>query len=233
MTPSTVDPAPQLATGPAAPLHQLLESAVTDADFTAKVAVGDDGSSLAVTVYSSRAPWVTTTPEAASAWLAEAGVDASATLNEGFYVVIVLSTAVAVRQFIAAVLTSWITVHTIAARLIDLVEARGVLIEAAIDTGRIRAELPDSCLGSSVRFAELLGAPGVGDGLALQEPDGRRHLAERLQWLVTGVVGSAARTTAEPGCAHEQERLTLDLTLDQATLLVQRLERQGAKEAGA
>ncbi|MFJ6709331.1 MULTISPECIES: hypothetical protein [unclassified Streptomyces] len=230
MNPLSAAPADQLAPGPAAPLQQLLESAAKDADFAAQVAVSDDGTSLAVTVFSSRTPWVTT-PESASSWLTEAGIDATATFNDSFCIVVVLDTDAAVHRFIAAVLHPWIAVHSVAAELIDVLEARGVLIEAAIDTDRIRAELPDRSLGSSVRLAALLGATGISDGLALHEPDGMLRLAERIQWLITGVVGSTTRVTVEPGCAHEQEQLRLGLTLAQARLLTRRLARQQTEEA--
>jgi hypothetical protein len=216
VSPSSPDAAP------AAPLRQLLHDALEDAHFVGHVEAAGDGSALKAILYSHRAPF--TESLEANDWLSKAGVFATATLNEGHYVVITLPTAASVHQLITSLLTPWITAHTVAKQLVDLLETRGVISDVAVGTSSLALCLCDDELGSVVRLAGMLGAPGIDSGLVLLRKRGMRRLTERIQWLITGVVGSAARAVTEPGCAHQQDSLTLHLTIDQARRLVGRLE---------
>ncbi len=114
MSPSSPDAAPS------APLRQLLHDALEDAHFVGHVEAADDGRALKATLYSHRAPF--TDSLEANDWLSKAGVFATAALNEGHYVVITLPTAASVHQLIISLLTPWITAHTVAKQMVDLLE---------------------------------------------------------------------------------------------------------------
>ncbi|MEU4659494.1 hypothetical protein AB0G32_37125 [Streptomyces sp. NPDC023723] len=87
----------------------------------------------------------------------------------------------------------------------------------------MKVTLADDDLSAAVRFAARLGAAGIDAGLAINRPRGMRRLTERLQWLVTGTVGTTVHADATPGCTHAPDLITLHLTIDQAQSLAQRL----------
>ncbi|UFQ99786.1 hypothetical protein KBP30_00375 [Streptomyces sp. Go40/10] len=219
----TISPDDAAPPRPAAPLHATLTSALEEARFEAQVSPGADDSALDLTVYSSKAPWQETTPEAASAWLAENGLAAEVSLNDGYCIVITLYTARAVEKFIAVALDPWMRAHTTATQLADVLDAHGLTFDVDVSAHFIEVALADANLHSAVKVAALLSAPGIADGLNVHRPRGVRRLADRVRWLLTGVVGSEVDITADPGCAHVQEHLTLRATIDQARRLTQRL----------
>ncbi|MFD4574989.1 hypothetical protein ACFWNK_03890 [Streptomyces sp. NPDC058417] len=212
------EPDPTTAGGAAALLHHL-EGALHDAGFTATLRTHE--TALKLTLYSNRCPY-TGTAEAATEWLHETGVDATAALDEDTYqVVLTLRTVDSVRTLIATLLQPWIEAHSVAQQLDDVLSDHG--LDSVID---VRAAYLDLRLAadefcSAVALARLLGAPAV-------EPDfrrrrGVRRFTEQLQWLLVGAVGSPVLIEAEPGCAHEVDQLTVKLRLDQAPRLTQRL----------
>ncbi|MEU5083029.1 MULTISPECIES: hypothetical protein [Streptomyces] len=222
MNTASADPAGTVPPQPAAPLLTVLSDALDEARFVAE-AVPTTDDALTVTVYSSKAPWKETTPESANDWLDRNEIAATASLNDGDYVVITLSTAEAVSRFIAVALGPWLRVHTTAAQLADALEAHGLPHEVAVSAHVIELILPDEGLSSTVQLAALLGAPRLADGLNLRRARGMHRLAERIQWLLTGVAGSDVDVIAEPGCAHAEDRLTIGSTVDQARLLTRRI----------
>ncbi|MFJ4322274.1 hypothetical protein ACIP3A_04010 [Streptomyces tricolor] len=94
---------------------------------------------------------------------------------------------------------------------------------AAAGPDVITLRLEGDRLASAVRAAELLGAPDIALDLELGRLRGQYRLAERIEYLVTGITGSPLNAVAEPGCAHADENLTLYLSVDQADRLLQRL----------
>ncbi|CAL9412441.1 hypothetical protein [Streptomyces sp. enrichment culture] len=227
MTPSGNHPAPPATFPPAIEAKEHLDDALAQAHFAARVDAGDDGKSLHLTVFSQA---FDRTVEAATTWLAEAGVDGTATLDEALNLVITLPTAAAVDQLATTLLEPRIRAHTAADDLAELLSCAGLghhislLGTHAVEVTLADDDLADDDLGAAVRrFAALLGASSIDDGLTLNRHRGVRRLAERLEWLVTGAVGSAVRTETTPGCAHAPNRIALQLTIDQARHLTQRL----------
>ncbi|MGW3974643.1 hypothetical protein ACWEFD_35860 [Streptomyces ardesiacus] len=215
---------PQQATmGSAAAVKQQLEDALKEADFLAQIDTAHDGASLHVTMYSSKCRFADSV-EDATEWLHQAGIDATAALStDAFRVVLTLTSTDSVRKFIAALLQPWIIARTTAANLNDVLTDHG--LDGTIDVGRtsLALRLSDDELETAVLLARLLGAPDIGTDLPRHRPRGIRRLTERVRWLITGVVGSPVSTEIEHGCAHEADRLTIELTLEQARRLTQRL----------
>ncbi|WP_333743029.1 hypothetical protein [Streptomyces ardesiacus] len=219
--PSTVsEPA---TVGRAAAVKQQLEDALAEADFLAPVETADDGASLHIALYSSKCPFADSVEEATK-WLHQAGIDATAALDAEFSrVVLTLPSAESVRMFIAALLQPWITARTTAVALADVLADHGLHSTIDVGTTSLSLVLADDELESSVLLARLLGAPDIGTDLPRHRRRGIRRLTERIQWLITGVVGSPVSTEVEHGCVHEADRLTIELTLEQARRLTQRL----------
>ncbi|GGZ73491.1 hypothetical protein ACFOOM_00745 [Streptomyces echinoruber] len=209
---------------PAVLRRQVLDDALEKARFAARVDAGDDGAALKVTVLSSKAPFDRTVGDA-TAWLAGAGIEGTAALNDVYDIVLTLRTAASVDRCIAVLLDPYIGAHTAAAHLDDCLKGHGLTGEITVLETHVELALPDDELGSAVTLAALLGAPGIGDDLVLTRRRGLRRLAERLRWLLTGAVGSVVPVTAEPGCAHAPERVTVHLTIGQAHRLAQCLAR--------
>ncbi|MBT2412067.1 hypothetical protein J7I94_16070 [Streptomyces sp. ISL-12] len=226
MTPRT-QPTPPQAPQPAAALEQHLEEALCHAHFAARVDLADNGAALQLTMLSSLTPFDRTV-EAATAWLSSVGINGTAAFNEAYDIVLTLDTAAAVRQFVAVLLEPRIRAHTAADDLAELLSAHGLLHRVRLQgTSAMEVTLADDDLSAAVRFAAGLGAVGIDAGLMLNRPRGMRRLAERLQWLVTGAVGSAVHAAATPGCSHSPDLVTLHLTVDQAQSLAQRLRPVG------
>ncbi|MGQ5596856.1 hypothetical protein ACUJ8N_07685 [Streptomyces sp. ESR1.13] len=218
--PTVSEPA---SVGRAAAVKQELEDALAEADFLAPVETADDGASLHIALYSSKCPFADSVEEATK-WLHQAGIDATAALDaESFRVVLTLPSAESVRMFIAALLQPWITARATAAALADVLADHG--LDSAIDLGTtsLSLVLTDDELDSTALLAHLLGAPDIGADLPRHRPRGIRRLTERIRWLITGVVGAPVSTEVEHGCVHEADRLTIELTLEQARRLTQRL----------
>ncbi|MFK0120139.1 hypothetical protein [Streptomyces sp. NPDC090994] len=219
--------APPTAPQPAAALEQHLEGALHRAHFAARANLAADGAALQLTMLSSQTPFDRTI-EAATTWLSSAGIDGTATFNEAYDIVLTLPTATAIHRLVAVLLEPRIRAHTTADNLAELLSAHGLPHHVRLQgTSTIEVTLADDDLSTTVRFADRLGAAGIDAGLTLDRPRGMRRLAERLQWLVTGTVGSTVHTAATPECAHSPDLITLDLTLDQAQSLTQRLRPAG------
>ncbi|MET8723784.1 hypothetical protein [Streptomyces misionensis] len=120
--------APEQATvGSAVALKQQLEDALREAAFTSSVESADDGTALKLTVYSSSYCPFEDTVDAASDWLRAVGIDATAALDEStFRIVLTLPTADSVRTLIATLLQPWITAHTTAKHLDDVLSDHGL-----------------------------------------------------------------------------------------------------------
>ncbi|NEA46023.1 hypothetical protein [Streptomyces sp. SID10815] len=215
---------PEPATvGSAAALKQQLDDALRAAAFTAMLASADDETALNLTLYGSSCPFDDSV-EAATAWLGRVGVDATAALDEeSFRIVLTLTTADSVRALIATLLQPWITARTTAQQLDDVLSDHGLDSAINVGTESLTLLLADDELYSAVTFARLLGAPGLGADLKRHRRRGIRRLTERVQWLVTGVVGSPVTTDVEGACEHEVDRLTIEMSLEQARRLTQRL----------
>ncbi|MYX27449.1 hypothetical protein GTY75_12435 [Streptomyces sp. SID8381] len=212
-------PAPP--TAPATELQKHLTDSLDKAHFQARVDTGAADGSLDLTVYSQKAPF--TNDRDAAQWLDQAGIAATATLNDGLYVVLNLPTADAVLRFIDQLLMPWVTAYTAADQLETLLDSHAVTSDLAVGADRITLTLADEDLAGVVTLATLLGAPGIDAGLALHRRRGVRRLAERMQWLLSGIAGSVVQTTAEAGCEHACARLELHLTVDQTYRLLERL----------
>ncbi|NEA20679.1 hypothetical protein [Streptomyces halstedii] len=209
---------------PAAPLQQLLDSAVYEAHFAANVSV--DGTALCLTVYSSEAPFDGTV-DVAAAWMTSTGIDGTAACTETGSVVLTVATAEAVHRLIAVLLDPYIRARTTATQMADLLQAHDLAGGSTVTLGAhaIEVTLADDDLDAAIGFAALLGAPGIDAGLDLSRPEGLLGLADRIKWLTTGVIGSEIYASADPGCAHAPEQITLQLTIEQARALLQRHAR--------
>ncbi|GKQ33496.1 hypothetical protein [Streptomyces sp. A012304] len=216
MTPSAPPTAP--ATG----LQKDLIDTLDKAHFQALVGKGEVEGSLDLTVYSQKAPF--TNDREAAQWLDQAGIAATATLNEGLYVVLNLHTADAVLRFIDLLLMPWVTAYTAADQLETLLDSHAVTSDLAVGTAGIALTLAEDDLACVVTLASLLGAPGIDSGLVLHRRRGIRRLAERMKWLLSGIVGSAVQATAEAGCEHACARLEVNLTVEQTHRLLDRLD---------
>ncbi|GAA2439673.1 hypothetical protein [Streptomyces glaucus] len=207
---------------PATSSRKLLEEALADARFVARVEAGDGGA-LDLVVLSHKAPFDRAVA-AAREWLAEAGIDGSAAFNDLQDVVLTLPTSGAVERLVEVLLEPHIRAYTTITQLGEALEDHGLLSNiTAGGTCTVELGLSDEGLASAVELASLLGAPSINGGLDLSDLDGMDRLADRLQWLISGVVGSEVSAKASPGCAHEQEEITLYLTVEQARGLTQRL----------
>ncbi|MFI1795395.1 hypothetical protein ACH40D_44610 [Streptomyces olivaceoviridis] len=220
--PPGTDVVPPVPLRPAAPLRPVLKLALEEADFAADVTVDDD--SLLVSVLTIRVPWHPTTAEAAQEWMRTVDVPGEARWDGAGIVVLHLHEAAAVHRFIA-LLEPQICANATAAGLRRVLSELGVDSVTGASRDVIDVRLGGDELGSAVALAEQLGAPRIAQGLELGRPRGLRRLAERFRYLVTGVVGSLVDAVFEPGCTHEEESLTLYLSVDQAGRLLQRLNR--------
>ncbi|MYU06029.1 hypothetical protein GTY81_19500 [Streptomyces sp. SID8366] len=221
--PPTV-PEPEPATmESAASAKAQLDDALREAAFRYALEVADDERALHLTVYSSRPPFDGTV-EAATEWLRRSGIDATAARDEQtFRVVLTFASADSVHTLIAAQLQPWSTARTTAQQLEDVLSDLGVDSTVDVGTKYLNLHLTEDELGPAITLARLLGAPGLGEGLQLSHRRGIRRLTERIQWLITGVVGSEVSAEAEPACWHEPDRLTIEVSLDQARRLTERL----------
>ncbi|WP_153812142.1 hypothetical protein [Streptomyces sp. SUK 48] len=200
-----------------------LDDALKAADFLATLEVADDRTALHLMEYSSRSPFGATV-EAATEWLRQSGIDATAARDEQtLRVVLTLASADSVRTLIATLLQPLITARTTAQQLEDVLSDLGV--DSTVDAGTqyLNLHLAEDELGPAIALARLLGAPGLADGLQLSRRRGIRRLTERIRWLITGVVGSPVSAEAEPACPHEADRLTIGMSLEQARRLTERL----------
>ncbi|MEU6405287.1 hypothetical protein [Streptomyces sp. NPDC046985] len=221
------------AAATAASLQQILLDALRAAGFEATVRPASDGAALTLTLYSRHKTPVATV-QAAARWLDEAGVVADVTLSDdgSSSPVLTLPTEESVRRLIAALLDPWTRAYATLAPLADFLESHSVISDVDVDTQAVELTLPDDMLASAVTLAALLGAPAIDAGLDLNRPWGLRRLAGRMQWLVTGVVGSEVTATAAQGCAHDPDRLTLRLTIEQAHRLTRRLSHPTEPDSG-
>ncbi|MER8119031.1 hypothetical protein [Streptomyces sp. NPDC094031] len=200
-----------------------LDDALKAADFRATLEVADDRTALHLTEYRSRSPFGATA-EAATEWLRRNGIAATAARDEQtLRVVVTLASADSVHTLIATLLQPWSTARTTAQQLEDVLSDLGVDSTVDVGTKYLNLHLTEDELGPAITLARLLGAPGLGEGLQLSHRRGIRRLTERIQWLITGVVGSEVSAEAEPACHHEPDRLTIEVSLDQARRLTERL----------
>ncbi|MFK0142694.1 hypothetical protein [Streptomyces murinus] len=200
-----------------------LDDALKAAGFLATLEVADDRTALHLTEYSSRSP-LGATVEAATEWLRRSGIDATAARDEQtFRVVLTLASADCVRTLIATLLQPLITARTTAQQLDDVLSDHGINSTVDAGTEYLNLHLAEDKLGPAITLARLLGAPGLADGLQLSRRRGIRRLTERIQWLITGVVGSPVSAEVEPACPHEVDRLTIAMNLEQARRLTERL----------
>ncbi|MFD4683600.1 hypothetical protein ACFWP1_33360 [Streptomyces sp. NPDC058425] len=206
--------------GSAASLLHHLEGALKEAAFVATVR--PDGPALKLVLHSSKYPY-NDTAEAATEWLTDAGIDATAALDEEtFRVVITLRTAEAVRALIETLLRPWITAHTVAQQLTDVLSDHSLDSTVDVTTASLTLDLADDDeLSSAVALAGLLGAPAFNTSLRRRRD--LRRFGERLSWLITGATGSPVLVEVEPGCAHQVDHVTVRLSLGQAARLTRRL----------
>ncbi|MFE4212263.1 hypothetical protein [Streptomyces sp. NPDC056844] len=186
------------------------------------MSVEEDGTALSLTVHSSEVPFDCTV-EAATAWMASTGIDGTAACREPGLITLTVATASAVQELIPVLLDPYIRARTTATQVADLLQDHDLVSGiATLGTHAVEVTFGNDDLDSAIGFAALLGAPGIDAGLALHHPDGLHGLAERIQWLVTGIVGTTVYASAVPGCAHAPDQITLQLTIEQARILLQR-----------
>ncbi|TXL83951.1 hypothetical protein [Streptomyces sp. IB2014 016-6] len=210
-------------------LHVLLRQSLDRAGLAARVEPADGRSALRVVLLGGRRLPFTHFRDAgeATAWLKNAGIDATAGTDEDSNVVLHLpsSSAEAVRDLLTA---HYIRAENAAGALRRAFEQGGIdinLVKVTVpDKGVVKIEIADSDnLQTGVHLGALLGADDIAHGLTLHRPKGMRKLARRLRLLLTGAVGGGVSVLAEPGCAHTPDCLLIDLYVDQALRLAERL----------
>ncbi|MEU0524598.1 hypothetical protein [Streptomyces niveus] len=164
------------------------------------------------------------TVDAASAWLEAEGVDATAVYTDA-YLVISLRDKAAVDRLAERLLGSFMYAESVRERLQDaLAQHRLHAVVSLPNSVSMVLVLRDSeNLGRAVRLGAVLGAGDIGEGLKLHRPGGMRKLATRMRLLLTGALGPGVGVLAEPGCAHEQDELSVRLTVEQGLRLAGRI----------
>lgn len=204
----------------------LLDAAFRDAVAEANVSPGPSGTAVSVTLFTHMQPF-TQTPEAAAKWLREHHIDGAARFDDdGFNLVVDLRTADAVHEFTDLLPAPDIRLRAAAADLAKELSPHNLSasVRADLASRRVCLTLDDNDdERTASALAGLLGAPGIDERLHLGRNKHLRRLAERLTWLLCGVTGSAIYADTIPGCAHRPDHIMLDLTLDQARKLIDRL----------
>lgn len=207
--------------------HGLLQQLLDRARITARVEPADGPSALRVVLLGrSRLPFIHFgNAGEATAWLKNAGIEATADTDEDDNVVLHLpaDTVDAARELLTA---DYIRAEDAADALQHALHQGGIeLVEVTVEAkGAVIIEIADSDnLATGVNLGVLLGADEIGQGLELHRPRGMRKLARRLRFVLTGVVGRGVDVRAEPGCEHRDHRLLIGLRIDQAPRLAERL----------
>ncbi|MEU9746655.1 hypothetical protein [Streptomyces niveus] len=172
---------------------------------------------------SRRLPFALTT-EAATTWLKASGVDATAVYYDA-YLVISPRDKPAVDKLVERLLGPFMYAESVRERLQDALEQHRLRALVSLpNSGSMVLVLRDSeNLGRAVRLGAVLGAGDIGEGLKLHRPGGMRKLAARMRLLLTGALGPGVGVLAEPGCAHEQDDLSVRMTVEQGLRLAGRI----------
>ncbi|MEV8424509.1 hypothetical protein [Streptomyces niveus] len=206
---------------------ERMQQSLDRAGLSAHVDMADDRSTLRVVLLSgSRLPFAHYRDAGeATAWLKNAGIRATADTDEEDNVVLRLPAGAvdAVRELLTA---DYLRAEDATDTLRHALRQGGIeLAEVTVETlDTMVIEIADSDnLETGVNLGVLLGADDIARNLALHRPKGMRKLARRLQLVLTGAVGRGVSVHAEPGCAHRDDRLLIDLHADQALPLADRI----------
>ncbi|MFD4114566.1 hypothetical protein ACFWSJ_14035 [Streptomyces niveus] len=204
-----------------------MQQSMDRARITVRVDVADDQSTLRVVLLGgSRLPFLHfSAADEATAWLENAGIRATADTDEDDNVVLHLpaDTVDTVRERLTA---DYLRAEDAADAL------QHALHQAGITLATVTVETPDALfveiadsdnLATGVNLGVLLGADDIAQGLELHRPKGMRKLARRLHLVLTGAVGREVAVHAEPGCEHRDDRLLIDLRVDQTPHLADRI----------
>lgn len=207
--------------------QELMQQSLDRARITARVEPADDQTPLRVVLLGgNRLPFLHFLDAGeATAWLKNAGIEATADTDDEDNVVLHLpaGTVDAVRDLLTA---DYIRAEDAADALQHALHQGGLeLTEATVtDSDAVVIEIADSDnLATGVNLGVLLGADFIAHGLELHRPKGMRKLARRLRLVLTGVAGGPVDVHAEPGCEHRDDRLLIGLYVDQALRLAERL----------
>lgn len=190
----------------------------------------DEGDFLELRLMGSRRLPFALTTEAAAAWLEAAGIDATVDYRD-VYLVISLRDERTVDRLVERLLRPFMYAESVCERLGGALALHRLHPQVSFpDSGSLVLALRDSeALGAAVRLGALLGAGDIGEGLKLHRPGGMRKLAARMRLLLTGALGRGVRVLAEPGCAHEQDELSIHLTVEQGLRLAGRVEAESVR----
>ncbi|WP_329074877.1 hypothetical protein [Streptomyces niveus] len=207
--------------------HGLLQQSLDRARITARVEPADDQTPVRVVLLgSSRLPFLHFRDAGeANAWLKNAGIEATADTDDEDNVVLHLpaDTVDAVHDLLT---TAYIRAENAADALQHALHQGGLeLTEVTVEAPEaVVIEISDSDnLATGVNLGVLLGAGFIAHGLELHRPKGMRKLARRLRLVLTGTARDRVDVRAEPGCEHRDDRLLIDLYVDQALRLAERL----------
>ncbi|MFD7515059.1 hypothetical protein ACFV85_09680 [Streptomyces niveus] len=211
----------------------MLADAVESAGVTGAVnrRRDDEGDFLELRLIGSRRLPFALTTEAAAAWLEATGIDATVDYRD-VYLVISLRDERTVDRLVERLLRPFMYAEAVCERLGDaLAPPHRLHPQLSLpDSGSLVLALRDSeALGAAVRLGALLGAGDIGEGLKLHRPGGMRKLAARMRLLLTGALGRGVRVLAEPGCAHEQDELSIHLTVEQGLRLAGRIAAESVR----
>ncbi|MFE4490944.1 hypothetical protein ACFRKD_00625 [Streptomyces niveus] len=213
-------------------LRGVLADAVESAGVTGAVnrRRDDEGDFLELRLIGSRRLPFALTTEAAAAWLEAAGIDATVDYRD-VYLVISLRDERTVDRLVERLLRPFMYAESVCERLGDALAPHRLHPQLSLpDSGSLVLALRDSeALGAAVRLGALLGAGDIGEGLKLHRPGGMRKLAARMRLLLTGALGRGVRVLAEPGCAHEQDELSIHLTVEQGLRLAGRIAAESVR----
>ncbi|MFF5086006.1 hypothetical protein [Streptomyces niveus] len=217
-------------------LESVLAHAVDRARITGRVELreggdGGEGGALELTLLgSSRLPFSLNTAEA-TAWLEAAGVDATAGYDEDHYLLIRLRDRAGVDQLVQRLLASFMYAESVRDRLQGSLAKHQlrVLVEVEDETSLTLVVRDSDNLGAAVQLSTVLGADSIGEGLKLHRPGGMRKLAARMRLLLTGALGRGVGVLAEPGCAHAEDELRIQLTVEQGLRLNDRIAAEPAR----
>ncbi|MFG2463402.1 hypothetical protein ACGFWE_41005 [Streptomyces sp. NPDC048523] len=208
-------------------LRDRLDEAFRDAGAEASCHVGPSGSVVSVTLYT-RMLSFEPNPEGATVWLQANDIDADARFDsEGLHLVVDLHTPQAVARFTDLLLAPHVRTRAAAAELAEALSTHYLSTSVRPDLSNHTVELrlhDNADLHTTRTVAEVLGAPGIDEGLDLSRKKHLRRLAERLTWLITGITTAPTSAVAVPECAHTPDQITLCLTQHQARQLTTRIQ---------
>ncbi|MEU0694797.1 hypothetical protein ABZ349_12545 [Streptomyces niveus] len=84
-------------------------------------------------------------------------------------------------------------------------------------------------LHAAAQLSAILGADSISERMKLHRPRGMRKLAAWMGLLLTGALGRGRGVLAEPGCAHAEDKLLIDLSVEQGLRLAGTIAAEPAR----